>query len=385
MPDTLIMLIATIAVAVFLLLLTVGFLYVVYFLLTLPMRRVERARLFLDLLEIGFSHGRTAEETIESAAASHDVSTGVRFHLLAEHIASGRSLSEALRQVPRFLPARVMAMLAAGERAGNLRAMLPACRATLAHGTSSTRSAHNYLVLLLFAFTPVAVAVPFFIGRLIVPKFQEIFVSLAEGSMLPAFTRLVFGTSSVLVTVQTLIICLLWLSLFIYLCGPRVRLWLGRVAPRLAGALSLAVPWERYRLRRDFSASLAVLLDAGLPEAEAISLAAGCTDNAILAARAAEAINRLRQGTPLPEALAAIDSSGELRWRFRNAVRRGPVFAQALQGWHESLEASAFKVQQAAAQIATTLMVLVNGLIVGAIVIAMFLPLIDLNVRLTLW
>lgn len=385
MPDTLLMLLLTVVLTAIGLILTLGFVYAIDFLLTLPMRRAERARLFLDLLEIGFGKGQTPEETIESAAASHDLSTGARFHLVAEHIAHGRSLVEALRCVPRFLPPRVMAMLAAGAHAGNLRAMLPACRTALAGGSSSTRSAQNYLVLLVFAFTPIALVTPFFIGRVILPKFQEVFASLAEGAALPAFTRLILGASGSLILVQAGLILVLWVALFFYLGGPRIRLWTSPAAPILTGALALAVPWERLRMRRDFSKCLTVLLDAGVPELQAISLAADCTDNAVLTRRAAEAAARVRQGVPFPEALAAVDSSGELKWRLRNAARSGKPFAPALEGWHETLEARAFQVQQAFAQVATTAMVLLNGVIVGAIVIAMFLPLIDLNERLTVW
>ena len=49
-----------------------GISYFIYFLLTLPMRRNERARLFLDLLELGLKDGRTPEAAIVDAAASRD-------------------------------------------------------------------------------------------------------------------------------------------------------------------------------------------------------------------------------------------------------------------------------------------------------------------------
>lgn len=39
-------------------------LYLVYFLLTLPLRRNERARVFVDLLEVGLKQGRTPEAAI---------------------------------------------------------------------------------------------------------------------------------------------------------------------------------------------------------------------------------------------------------------------------------------------------------------------------------
>src|SRR5512142_1169837 len=60
-------------------------LYVLFFLLTLPMRRRERARIFLDLLELGLREGRTPEKAIVEASASRDPAAGARFHLLAAH------------------------------------------------------------------------------------------------------------------------------------------------------------------------------------------------------------------------------------------------------------------------------------------------------------
>src|SRR2546426_10043749 len=84
-----------------------GAIYLIYFLLTLPMRRNERARFFLDLLELGLKEGRAPETAIIEAAASRDRSLGARFHLLAAYLAGGRRLSQGLDQVPRMLPAQV--------------------------------------------------------------------------------------------------------------------------------------------------------------------------------------------------------------------------------------------------------------------------------------
>ena len=76
-----------------------GATYLIYFLLTLPLRRNERARLFLDLLELGMEEGHTPEAAITRAAASRDRSMGVRFHLLAAHIEQGSRLSEGTNHI----------------------------------------------------------------------------------------------------------------------------------------------------------------------------------------------------------------------------------------------------------------------------------------------
>src|SRR5262245_10574774 len=92
-----------------------GLLYTIYFVLTLPMRRRERGRLFLHLLEMGLAEGHTPEKAIESAASSYDRSLGDRFHRLGEHIRSGLTLGQALDRVPYLLPPRLVAMLKTGE------------------------------------------------------------------------------------------------------------------------------------------------------------------------------------------------------------------------------------------------------------------------------
>ena len=102
--------------------------YGFYFLLTLPLRRNERARFFLDLLELGTKDGRTPEAAIAGATACADRTLGRRFHLVGAHLEKGLRLSNALEVVPRLLPAQIRAMLKAGERIGDINKVLPACR-----------------------------------------------------------------------------------------------------------------------------------------------------------------------------------------------------------------------------------------------------------------
>src|SRR3974390_527061 len=98
----------------------IGSVYLIYFLLTLPMRRAERSRMFLDLLALGIKEGRSPEAACVQASSSRDPSLGARFHLLAAYIEKGLSLDEALARVPRLLSPRIGAMLRAGARIGDV-------------------------------------------------------------------------------------------------------------------------------------------------------------------------------------------------------------------------------------------------------------------------
>ena len=362
-----------------------GATYLIYFLLTLPLRRNERARLFLDLLDLGIEEGHTPEAAITRAAATRDPSMGVRFHLLAAHIEQGLSLSEALEKVPRLLPEQVSAILSVGGRIGYIKKVIPAGRLLLRDSVSYVRGAHNYLILVAFAVSPAIVAVPLLLNTYVLPKFKEIFAGMLDGQSLPAFTRLVFGGDTIILTIQVAVISVIWLTALAYVGGPRLHGWVHWLFPATQDWLLALLPWRRKRLHRDFSAMLAVLLDAEVPEAEAVALAAKSTANSAIIRRAQKVCGLLRQGVKLPEAIQALDSSRELQWRLSNALQRGAGFVRALTGWQEALDAKAFQLHQAAAQVTTSVLVLVNGMIVASILIAVFLVIIQLINGSCIW
>jgi general secretion pathway protein F len=353
-------------------------LYLVYFLLTLPLRRNERARLFVDLLELGLQQGRSPEAAILGAASSGDPALGARFHLLRPYLDKGLRLSAALQRVPRLLPPQLCAMLQTAERAGDLAKFLPACRRLLQDGVSRVRGALNYVLVIGLAVTPSFVFLPALFRVRIFPKLTEVFAGMTADEPLPAFTRLVFGAGAWTTAFQAGLVCLLWLAVLAYVAGPRAGEWVGRLAPGLPDWVVSRLPWRRKRLQRDFSAMLAVLLDSEVPEPEAVALAADATANGVMKRRAAKVCRLLKEGVRLPEALRVLDDTGELHWRLSNALQHRGGFLRALAGWHDALEAKAFQLEQSAAQIATSLLVLLNGAIVASIVLAIFLVIIRL-------
>ena len=115
----------------------------IHYLLSLPMRRRDRALFFLDLTETVLQRGQPLEQAILAAAENRDRAIGVRFYLVAAHIEGGARLGEALEKVPRFLPPQITAILRAGEKLGDLKKVLPACRQLLNDGVSQVRGALN--------------------------------------------------------------------------------------------------------------------------------------------------------------------------------------------------------------------------------------------------
>ena len=154
--DTLVRFVVTVLLLGILATVGCGVLFLVHFILTLPMRRAERARMFLDLIETAQKHGQPVEATLISVSQSRDTSMGVRFHIVAAWLEEKLRIGEALAKVPRFLPPQITAMLIAGQKIGDLTKVLPACRQLLKDSVSETRAAISYLVILTFVITPAA-------------------------------------------------------------------------------------------------------------------------------------------------------------------------------------------------------------------------------------
>ena len=93
----------------------------------------------------------------------------------------------------------------------------------------------------------------------------------------------------------------------------------------------------------------------------------------------------MSEGAGLPDAVKAMDASGEFEWRLRNALQSGPKFLRALAGWHAALDAKAFQREQAASQVIMSAVVLWNGFFVGTLAAGVFLVLVNIIDQGVLW
>ena len=347
-----------------------GVIFLIHFFFTLPMRRMERARLFLDLLAGALQRGQSVEAMILSIAQSRDRTLGVRFHLLAAHIESGLRFVTALEKVPRFLPPQISAMLRVGEKLGDLRRVLPACREILRDRPAAVRSAMHYMILVVLLFSPVFIFVVMMTAVMVIPRFKE--VAAGMGIKLWPVTMFIFGHTSWLIGIETVISLLLVAAVLIYIGGPQFVRWFQFRGLPFADWIAWRIPWKQKRLQRTFSAMLAVLLDGGVPEGEAVRLAGDCTANEICRHRARLVLAALEQGIKLDDAVRTFDSSGEFHWRLTNATHARGGFLSALQGWHEALDAKAFQQEEASAHAVTSGLVILNGVLVALIATGMF-------------
>jgi type II secretory pathway component PulF len=344
----------------------------IHFLLSLPMRRRDRALFFLDLLETVLQRGQPLEPAILAAAENQDRAIGVRFYMVAAHIEGGSRFGEALEKEPRFLPPQVNAILRAGEKLGDLKKVLPACREVLRIAPDTVRSTTHYMVAILLIFAPVACLMIGLLSTFVVPKFKD--VAAGMGIELWPLTIFVFALNDchVLVGFEMLVFFALLSVAAIYIGGPGFVRWFQFRNVPVVDWITWRIPWKQKKLQRTFSAMLAVLLDGGVPEAEAVRLAGEATANEICRRRAGRVIAALEKGWKLDDAIRAFDDSGEFHWRLTNAAHAHGGFLNALRGWHEALDAKAFQQEEVATHVFTSGLVIMNGLVVALIAISMF-------------
>jgi type II secretory pathway component PulF len=338
----------------------------------------------IDLLETGFRQGHSPEETIAAISATQDRSVGVRFHLLAAHVESGLAFTDALARVPSLASPQVAAMLRVGEKLGDVRKVFPVCRGMLKDANSQMRNAVNYVFLLALVGTPIVPILLAVLRAHIAPRLQNAAQSYGVDPHPPGMMG-VIHLSNWIAAAQMAVAVLICLGVVAYIGGPRLRRWFATVLPTTCDRLMYRVPWRRKRLRRDFAAMLAMLLDAGVPEATSIQLAAAATANHVFLQHAELAVRDLQSGWNLPTALRRFDREAEFSWRLANAAHGPDGFAAALSGWMESLDAKAFQEEQTFSQIVSTGLVLANGLLVALVVLGVFRILISITNEVALW
>lgn len=351
----------------------------VFFALRRPLLRQEQARILMDIMESAFALGRPVEQVIVSLSHSGEKSMGYSFHILASHLEKGMKLGDALEQVPRLLPAQVVAMLRVGESLGDIPRVLPACRLVLNDGASKSRASMNYQIVFALVLNPLFLAIQPVITTKILPIFHDIYAGY--GAKIPFFTQWMAHWMPVLVGIQLLVSLCVYSFGIMFIGGPRGSGWLGNRLPRTVDLIQGRFPWRRLRCQRDFATLLALLLDSGVPEDQALALAGAGTGSPEFQGRAEQAAAKVRQGVKLTEAVQTLDSNGEFRWRLENAVHGGGRcgFTAALTGWRESLDARAYQQEQAGAQCISTVLLFLNAAAIALVALAVYSAVFSLS------
>jgi general secretion pathway protein F len=309
-----------------------------------------------------------------SSEAESDAERNLVADLRAE-VNSGSTFARALAQHPREFSAIYVAVVGAGEQSGNLGLVLE----HLAQDLEDQQVLNAKLLgaaLYPTIVSLVALAIVLFLVTYVVPQVASVFAGSKRA--LPFLTVLMLGISDVvrsfgwlmLAAVVAATVAVRWA-----LRAPELRYrfdaaWLGLP---IIGRLS-----RSYNAAR-FASTLAMLAAAGVPILKALQAASDTLSNQAMRRDAQDALVAVREGAPLASALAQKKRFPGLLSMFARLGEQTGQLPLMLQRAASQLSS---EVQRRAMQLATLLeplLIVFMGLVVMLIVLAVLLPIIQMN------
>ena len=290
-------------------------------------------------------------------------------------VVAGHRLAEALRQFPREFSEVYRATVAAGEESGDLGQVMERLASYI-----EERQALRNKILAAFVYpavvTMVAIAIVLFLMTYVVPQVVEVFRQTRQA--LPWPTRLMLATS------ETLRAAGIWIALALVAIGFSVGRLFKRPAIRAAwDAFALRLPLLGRMLRSintaRFAATLAILTAAGVPLLRALEAARATIANAVLAAAVSDAISAVREGASLaralgmakvfPPVLIHLAASGEATGELATMLERAAT----------NLSREVERRAMLLTTLLDPLLILTMGAVVLGIVLAVLMPIIEIN------
>jgi general secretion pathway protein F len=311
-------------------------------------------------------------------ALADEAETQPQRHLVAglrAEVNGGTAFAVALAQHPREFPATYCAVVGAGEQSGDLGIVLE----RLADDLEQSQELKSQLVgaaLYPAIVTLVAIAIVMFLLGYVVPQVAQVFAGSKRA--LPLLTVLMLGLAGFVRNQGWLIFTALVL---IAICA-RIS-WASASFREKFDVIWLNVPIlgklaSGYNAAR-FASTLAMLAAAGVPILKALQAAAETLSNRAMRADALDALALVREGAPLASAMAQKKRFPGLLSMF---ARLGEQTGQLPVMLDRAAIQLSTQVQRRALQLATLLeplLIVAMGLVVMLIVLAVMLPIIQLN------
>lgn len=293
---------------------------------------------------------------------------------VAEDVEGGDGFSESLERHPKVFDTLMVHMARAGEAGGILDQILQRLATFLER---SQRMRTRVLGALLYPAIVLAIAglVLGLVLTFVVPKFQEIFRQFGEE--LPPVTQALLDTSHFLrLHGHWLVVALLAAGV-----GARLSLRLPRMRA-LAHAVQLRVPVFGSLIRRTlvarFARTLGTLLESGVAILDALAIVRGSLPNAVLE-RSLDAVHEsVREGEGIAPALAEARVFDDLVVNLIAVGEETGELDRMLQKIADVYEEEVDQGVQNLFKILEPILLVGLAIVVGLVVFAIFLPLVQL-------
>jgi type IV pilus assembly protein PilC len=291
-------------------------------------------------------------------------------------IEGGSTFSEGLAQHPKVFNRLYVNMVKAGELGGVLEVVLN----RLSEFMEKAQKIKGKVIAAMFypvAVMVVAVVIMTVLMIWVIPQFEEVFKGMLSGEQLPAFTRLVLGTSRAiknhfLVTAGCIAVVVIIFMLII-------RTKVGR---RVFDKIKLKMPVlgpvvSKVAISR-FTRTLGTLVSSGVPILQALTIVKETSGNVIVGNAVSAVHESVKEGETIT---APLEASGVFPPMVISMVDVGEqtgALPEMLLKIADNYDEEVDNAVAAMTSLLEPIMIVILAVIVGSIVIAMFLPLIAL-------
>ena len=286
-----------------------------------------------------------------------------RFAAVRSDVVSGQTLTAAMAKFPRDFPDTYRALISAGEQSGDLAQVMSRLAAYVENRTqlvSKVKMAFTYPIIV----AVVAVLVIIALLTYVVPQVVQVFNQTRTSDFIRNWGWLVLlGLGGA------------WAAFHYSMKAPTARLNFHKklLGMPMFGRLIRGINAAR------FASTLAILTASGVPLIRALEAGADTLNNMAMKAEVREALGRVREGAPLARALGAGKTLPPLLIHMTASGEATGELPQMLERAAETLSQEVERKTLTMTTLLEPILILVTGAIVLMIVLAVLLPIIEIN------
>ncbi|CAI8211947.1 MAG: Type II secretion system protein F [Alphaproteobacteria bacterium] len=320
--------------------------------------------------------GISVDETLQSIAMQNtkpvirEVLTNIR-----SQVVEGKKLSESMRREPASFGALYVAMITAGEASGDLAEILDRV-ASYGEKTQAVRDRVRAALVYPAVLAIVALGVLTLLITVVVPKIAGQFDTFQ--TQLPLPTRLVLGLSDMLTSYGPVLAVLLLGGIFLLRQRWRDEACRLRLDSRLLSLPVLGKFIQTVNSAR-LARTLGTLIEGGSPALEALNAARETQTNLRLRQAVDEIYSDVYEGRALARAFRTSEVFSPLLIYMVGIGEKSGTLAHLLMKTADYLEQEIEGWTQSMLNLLEPVIVVIMGLLVGLIVMAIMLPIMQLN------
>lgn len=346
--------------------------------LILPFTGVSAAELAVTTRQFStlISSGLTLESSLAALAEqSEDQKLREALSRVRERLAEGSSLHAALGEHPAVFSDLYVNMVRAGEASGTLDVVLGRLADFLEKQTELSSKVRGAMIYPAIMFL-VGAAVLAFMMTFVIPRVSDIFET--SGKALPLVTVILVGASDFLR--QNFALLLFFSAAALFAAGRYVRTPGGR---RFADRALLRIPvlgkvFSKVTVAR-FTRTLSTLLSGGIPLLDSIEVSGAVLGNSFYSDRLGEVRARVAEGAALGSCLAATGIFPPLMVRMVSVGEEAGEMETMLSKVADMYDSQVDSTLSALTSLLEPVMILVMGAVMGFMVFAILLPVLNLT------